>query len=125
MRTGILAAVISYERIRSLRPVQVGDHYPTKSLRGPESGLMEPLQGAMAVAVDMRSFPMDERLLRRLWSKFTFTSDQKGVLLVVEDYMSLIQEIDFHRQRYLDRKAGRGQRSGDIFERMASHKNSR
>jgi hypothetical protein len=39
---------------------------------------------------------------------------------VVNDALGLIQEIDSHRERYLDRKAGRGEGPRDVFERVAA-----
>ena len=116
IRAGLVPLVISYSRINSLRPVQVGQQYPPKTLKGREHRLVEPFLGSTAVGVDMRSFPMSETTLRRIWSKFMFLADQKGVLLLVVDAMVLIQEIDALRSRYMDRKAGRDDGPQDIFD---------
>lgn len=122
VRAGLVPLVISYARVRSLRPVQVGQQYPPKSLKDRELGLMEPLLGMTAVAVELKSFPTSETTLRRLWSKFMFAADKKGVMLVVKDALGLIQEIDGHRERYLDRKAGRDKGPQDVFDRAAAQR---
>lgn len=121
IRAGLVPQVVSYTRIRQLRPVQVGKQYPKSSLKGPEFDLLEPYMGQTAVAMDLKAFPMEEKMLRRLWSKFLFTTDQKGLLFIVEDYQLLKHEIDAHNQA---RKAGSQGESGDIFERVAGrHRN--
>jgi len=122
IRAGLVPLVISYSRVNSLRPVQVGQQYSPKSLKGRDRSLVEPFFGSTAVAVDLRSFPMSEATLRRFWSKFMFLTDRKGVLLVVEDAMVLIQEIDALRSKYLDRKAGRDSATQDVFERAVSQR---
>jgi hypothetical protein len=118
VRAGIVPLAISYSRINSLRPVQVAGQYPPKSLKGRDRALLEPFFGTTAVSVDLKSFPLDEALLRRLWHKFMFTKDMKGVMLVVEDALGLMQEIDHQRQRYFERKTAE-EKPRDLFERVA------
>lgn len=118
VRAGIVPLSVSYARIRSLRPVQVGEQYPPKTLKGSERALLEPFFGKTAVAVDLKSFPLNEALLRRLWPKFMFTKDMKGLMLVVEDALGLIQEIDHHQTRYFERRNSE-EKPRDLFERVA------
>ena len=125
VRAGLIPLAISYARLRSLRPVRVGNMHPRRSLKGSGRAVMEPLLGETAVAVDLQSFPMNEKLLRRLWVKYMFITDRKGLMLLVRDHMGLTQEIDSHRQRYMERRAGRGQTPKDVFERVASEHSDR
>lgn len=120
VRAGILPMAISYSRIRRLRPVRLGNHYPPSSLKGGERALLEPYVGLTAAGVDVHSFPMSDAILRRLWNKFTFLSDTQGLLLLVKDAMGLLQEIDDQYQAYRARKVGRGETSRDVFERIAT-----
>ena len=122
VRAGVVPVAISYTRISKMRPVQVGQQFPPKTLKGNEHALMHPFLADTAVAIDLRAFPMGEKTLRRLWSKFMFVSDEKGLMLLVKDYALLNREIDDFRQRYLDRMSDSGE-SGDIFERVA-HRHS-
>jgi hypothetical protein len=94
VRTGLLALDISYRRIRQIRLVQFGVQYPPDELRARDLSLVRPFLGSSCTAVDMRSWPIDRRLLKRLWIKFMFGQEGDSILFVVEDAMRLNQLID-------------------------------
>jgi hypothetical protein len=125
VRAGLVPLKISYGRIVSIRLTRPAHQYPPSTLRPGERALVEPFLGQPATAVDLRSFPMNVGTLRRLWSKFMFLTDHPGLMFVVDDAMLLNQQIDDCRQRRLDQKAGRVQRSMDPFERLSSQQRRR
>jgi hypothetical protein len=125
VRAGLFALNISYKRIVSIRLTRLAHQYPPKTLRAGERALLEPFWGLPATAVDLRSFPMSERMLRWLWGKFMLLTDHPGLLLVVEDAMLLNQQIDDRRQRRLEHRTGRAQRSTDAIDRLASQQRRR
>jgi hypothetical protein len=129
VRTGLVALDISYRRIKQIRLVQFGVQYPPDDLRARELSLVRPFIGISCTAVDMRSWPLDRRLLKYLWIKFMFAREGDSILFVVEDAMRLNQLIDervttrqsaemIERRGYKDPiarvadKQGSGKRSG-------------
>jgi hypothetical protein len=122
---GLVPLKISYGRIVSVRLTHLARQYPPSTLRPGERALVEPFLGQPATALDLRSFPMQEGMLRRLWSRFMFLTDHPGLMFVVDDAMLLNQQIDDRRQKWTDRKAGRVQRSMDPFERLSSQQRRR
>jgi hypothetical protein len=94
VRTGLLALDVSYRRIRQIRLVQLGVQYPPDSLRARHLALVRPFMGISCTAVDMRSWPLDRRLLKALWVRFMFAREGDSLLFVVEDAMRLNQLID-------------------------------
>jgi hypothetical protein len=94
VRTGLLALDVSYRRIKQIRLVQFGVQYPPDEMRARDLRLVRPFVGISCTALDMRSWPLDRRLLKYLWIKFMFAREGDSILLVVEDAMRLNQLID-------------------------------
>jgi hypothetical protein len=92
VRAGLVRIVISYTRIKLIRPVQVGRQHPPDSLRPGERALLAPYFDQVATAVTLRSWP--KLPLRVLWNKFMFTGTGDGLLFIVEEPMVLNQQLD-------------------------------
>jgi len=95
IQAGLMAINISYRRIKQIRLSQVGVQYPADTLRGSDADLLDPLLGLPCTVVDLRSWPWPGfDWLKRLWSRFMFSSSGTALMLVVTDAMVLNQQID-------------------------------
>jgi hypothetical protein len=98
VKAGLIPVDISYARIKQIRLVQFDLQYPLDKMRGSDYALVEPFEGSTCTAVDLKSLPkpFTPQLLRRIWSRFMFTGDSDGriLMLVVTDPMVLNQQID-------------------------------
>lgn len=95
IQAGLLAINISYRRIKQIRLSQVGTQYPEDMLHGADADLIDPLLGVSCTLIDMKSWPSPGYpWLRRLWSRFMFSSDGAALMLVPPDAMVLNQQID-------------------------------
>ena len=108
VRAGLIPLDISYRRIKQIRVMEFGYHYPLESLRPRERALVRPFIGYACTVVDLRSWPLDRRLLRWLWSKFLFGRDGESLLLLVEDALPLNQQIDSLLVQWQTRAKQRG-----------------
>jgi hypothetical protein len=121
VRAGLVGMNISYRRITSVFPISLEQHYPPAGLKRWERIMVEPLLKISSTGVELKGFPMDERWLRRLWSKFMFMTKQKGLILTVRNPLLLNQQIDHHRDRFLERLEKRHKKEPeDLFERIIS-----
>lgn len=125
VQAGFVPLNISYGRIKQTRLTQLAAQYPLDNLRGASYALLEPFAGYSCSAVDMASYPMDRKLLERLWNRFMFNKEGTGLLFVVDDAITLNQQIDHYRQKRAERVAGRAQRYTDPIERVAGKKKTR
>jgi hypothetical protein len=92
VRAGLIRVVLSYSRVKQIRPVQVGRQYPPGSLRPGQRALLAPYLDQVATAVILRSWP--DLPLHTLWHKFMFTGTKDGLLFIVEKPMVLNQQLD-------------------------------
>jgi hypothetical protein len=117
VRAGLLPLDISYGRIRNRRLTTLGAYFPPEGLKNREYGLLEPLLEHTCTVVDLKSWPLDLRLLKMLWSKYLFAKTE-GLILAVDDPMVLNQEIDGAITARQTRRKGGG-RYVDPIERAA------
>ncbi len=117
VRAGLLSLDISYGRIINRRLTTVAAYYPAKSLKAGEYALLEPLLDNPCTVVDLKSWPLELRLLKLLWSKYLF-AESVGLIFAVDDPMVLNQEIDEAITRRQTRRKGGG-RYVDPIERAA------
>ena len=123
IRAGFVGMNISYRRITSIFPISLEQHYPPDRLKRWERVLVEPLLKISSTAVELRGFPMDERWLRRLWSKFLFTTKQKGIVLTVRNPLLLNQQLEHHRDRFLEHLEKRRKKEPeDLVDRILSRR---
>jgi hypothetical protein len=88
---------ISYRRMQGVRPVLVQQIFPKDEIRRSQLNALEPYYGKTAVVLELRSFPVNESLLKLLLPSWMFTSQFKGLVLIVPDWMKLSTEIDTFR----------------------------
>lgn len=90
---------ISYKRIRTLRPYKFVPQVP-----GGQRHLVEPYMGQTAVALELSSYPIAERMLRFWLHPTMFSKDFKGLVLLTADWMKLSHEIDSYSSDWKGRK---------------------
>lgn len=95
--TPFLRMNISYRRMRSVRPVLVQQVFPKEEINRSQRNTLEPFFGKTAVVLELRSFPINESLLRFILPSTMFSSQFKGLVLIVPDWMKLSTEIDTFR----------------------------
>lgn len=85
--------VMSYSRIRNVRPVK----FAPRKLKDSQRSLVEPFLGQTILGLDLHTYPLSERWLRFGLHRFMFSEDFTGLLFHVRDWMSLSSEIDSFR----------------------------
>ncbi len=93
LQTPIYRLKVSYRRIHNTRPLDIVKVFPPGSLHGRERRLLEPFYGDTALGVDLRGWPLSPGLLRLFFSRFLLAPDQPGLLLVVDDWMALSNQL--------------------------------
>ncbi len=99
---------ISYGRIHSVTPTAMSQQYPREQLSGHEQGLLSGFTGHTCVLVELRSLPKGYGH-RRLWfHRLLFGETRPGLLLLVEDWMALSQDIDGAHTAWQERRKQHG-----------------
>jgi hypothetical protein len=109
IQTPLYPIVISYKRIKETRPNPLFQIYRQGKLSRLEQNvvLAEKTGGQTAIVVDMVSWPMSLGYMKLWMSNLLFTPDSRGLVLWVEDWMTLNREISDFKDRWRDRKLGR------------------
>ncbi len=106
IQTPFYPLVVSYRRVMGTRPVQVAKLFDWEKDKRARSWPKR-YWGMTAMAVDLKSFPMDPRWLRLWLDPHLFLPDGIGFVFLVEDWMDLSQEFNGFLAAYRDRKSGR------------------
>lgn len=121
LQTPIYRLKVSYRRIQATRPVDLARAFPPSSLRPADRTLLAPFFGRTAVGIDLTELPLSRRLLGLFLHRFFFAPDQTGLLLIVEDWMALSQQlgvrVDAWRQARQDRPQRQGPGAGRLLDR--------
>ena len=97
--TPLFRLAVSYARIRNVRPVK----FTPPQLGWSQRRFLEPFLGMTVVSVDLKSFPLSERLLRLWLNPYLFSGDSTGFLLLTKDWMATSRDIDVHRTEWATR----------------------
>lgn len=93
LETPIYRLKISYRRIDNTRPIDFARMFSPKAMSRPNRKLLEPFFGMTALGVDLRSYPLPTRLLRLFFNRFAFATDRPGLVLLVDDWMALSNQL--------------------------------
>ena len=98
--------VFSYKRVRETRPNTLFYVFDKGGLsRGERKfALDDKIGGQTAVIVEMNSWPMSMRWMRFWLGNLVFSSDNRALVLWVEDWMALNREISDYKDRWRERK---------------------
>ncbi|MEP7287727.1 MAG: hypothetical protein ABI947_18390 [Chloroflexota bacterium] len=110
---------VSYQRINSVQPVQVGRVFDIKSIKKErEQKLIKPLLAEPAVELVLSSFPLPESQLRKAFTQFLFSTRNIGFIFIVPKPSALSNEISTFMQRAADERDADQQRYLDPIERL-------
>jgi hypothetical protein len=109
---------ISYRRVKIAQPVQVGQVFPKKELKGMGKPLLRPLLTTTAVELQVKSWPGSQRRLRRMLGTHLFSPRADAWIFIVPDYSALIRQIDTAIQRKIEAERGTASGYEDPFERL-------
>jgi hypothetical protein len=109
IQTPLYPIVISYKRMKETRPNPLFQVFRRDKLSRVERGLVldDKVSGQTAVVINMLSWPMRLTYLKFWLSNLMVTSDNRGLVLWVEDWMTLNRELGDFKDRWRDRKTGR------------------
>ena len=109
IQTPLYPIVISYKRMKETRPNPLFQVFHRDKLSRVERSVVldDKVGGQTALVIDMASWPMRVSYLKFWLSNLMFTSDNRGLVLWVEDWMTLNRELGDFKDRWRDRKTGR------------------
>ncbi|MBI5959420.1 MAG: hypothetical protein HY866_11835 [Chloroflexi bacterium] len=110
--------LVSYRRINMVQSVQALQLFSRESLKGMSKPLMSPLMAMTAVEVQVKSWPVSKKRLRRMISRYMFSPRVEGWVFIVPNYSILMRQIEEQRQKHEDDLQGKTSGSyKDPFER--------
>ncbi|MBN1201503.1 MAG: hypothetical protein JXJ20_06570 [Anaerolineae bacterium] len=118
IRTPFYRVLVSYRRIRQYQPVQVGQVFSRKELKGMGKPLIRPLLGMTAVEMQMKSWPAPKQRLRRFLGNYMLAPQGEAWLFIVPDYSVLIRQLDAAIQQKLHEEKGGAVGYEDPIERL-------
>ena len=107
VRTPFLSVAISYQRILQARPIKFRSQLNLSKIKSPRRRMVQPFLGYTALLLELRGFPVSERRLRTWLPWFMFTTEVTGLVLVIEDWMALSQQITSFSDRAIARRQAR------------------
>jgi hypothetical protein len=93
VQTPIYRLKISYQRIRSVRPIDVSRSVTPAMLTARQRKELAPFLGKTVLGIDLREWPLPRWLLRLFLSRWMLANDQQGLVLYVEDWMGLSNQL--------------------------------
>ena len=114
----------AYQRINSIQPVLVGRVFPLEDLKKErERELIKKLVGETAIEINLSSYPLPEKQLRKRFSRLLFSPKNNGFVLIVPKPSQLSIELNTFNQRALDKRDEAQQRYMDPIERLKYQNN--
>jgi len=114
--------VFSYKRVRETRPNTLFYVFDKGGLSRSERkfALDDKHGGQTAVIVEMSSWPMSMRWMRFWLGNLVFSSDNRALVLWVEDWMTLNREISDYKDRWRERRkqARAGGQSANLYREV-------
>ncbi len=92
--TPLLRFRISYQRIRSVRPLLVQQIFPPEASNWAQRSYLEPFYGQTALVMDMKGYPLNPALMKLFMPAQLFAPQSTGLVLMVPDWMKLSTELD-------------------------------
>jgi hypothetical protein len=103
IQTPFLPVVISYARVRETRPNALFEIFKRDKVSRREARFLEKISGQTAIVVDVNSLPMSIGWLKFWMSNLMFTPGNDGLVLWVEDWMTLNRELADFKDRWRER----------------------
>jgi hypothetical protein len=93
LQTPIYRINLPYKHIHNTRPVEVQKIFPPSKCSSSQRDFLRPFYGHTALAVDLKGLPPPSFFLRLFFHRFTFSPDTPGIVLLVEDWLGLSNEL--------------------------------
>jgi hypothetical protein len=94
MVTPFINLKISYQRVRSIHPVNFVQIFPIKETSWSQRRFLEPFYGKTALALELTKLPLSRSFLSLFFGPQTFLPTSTGFVLLVDDWMELSTDID-------------------------------
>ena len=92
--TPFLRLKISYRRVTGIRATQFQALFSPQQARFFERGSLEPFYAATVVLVELTDYPLSQRSMRLFFPRHFFTPGKSGLVLLVNDWIGLSQDLD-------------------------------
>ncbi|HLF25589.1 MAG TPA: hypothetical protein VJG32_04585 [Anaerolineae bacterium] len=102
IQTPLYPLVISYQRIVATRPNQWGRIFPPEKIKRSQRRLLDGILGEGVLVFDLKSWPVSPRFLKLWMPDVMFLPGNQGLVLWVEDWMTLNREIVDSKDRRRD-----------------------
>ncbi|MFP3854029.1 MAG: hypothetical protein ACLFWD_07015 [Anaerolineales bacterium] len=100
LRTPLYRLQISYRRLLSIKPINLVKSFPPSTLTRAERQLLGPFMNQPAVGIELRSYPMKPWLLRLFFHRFFFSPESTGIVIIVNDWMKLSEQLSDRYERW-------------------------
>ncbi len=107
IRTHFFPLVISYGRLNVIRTTPFKVHYPPDKLSWSQRRVVEKLYGHTCILVELRGYPVSRLMLRLLVNRFLLPPNMDGLVLLVQDWLQLSNEIEGARAEWVNRRFSR------------------
>jgi hypothetical protein len=107
LRTPLLPMVISYGRLNTIRTTPFKAQYPPEQLSWSQRRLAEKLYGRTSLLVELNSYPLSPRILSLLLGRFLLPLNSTGLVLLVEEWLQLSNEIEGARAEWITKRMPR------------------
>ena len=104
LRSPTKSVKVSYGRILSVTTTQPAQHFQLSELNRRERALVKPYHQQTCVFVSLNSFPKSLRNRRRQFLRSLFGFRERGILLIVSDWLALSRNLEDARQRWREAK---------------------
>jgi len=92
--TPFIRLKISYRRVRTTHPLEFHQLFPPSKAGWADRRLLEPFYGKTVLVVGLSEFPLSQSVLRLFLPRVMFSTQAKGLVLVVKDWMALSTELE-------------------------------
>ncbi len=117
IRTPLAPIVVSYARLLQVHPDQFHEQVPSQRLNRSHRRLLEPFLSDMALVLELKEYPMGKKTLRLWLSEFMFAANAKGLVLLVEDWTALSEQISACFERWVTPRRLQQQRIKSVLRR--------
>ena len=104
IRSPLFRLVISYGRVYLVRPTPIKTQFPPESLSWTRRRLVEQLYGHTCLVVEVKTYPLSDRLLALFMNRFLLSTQVTGFTLLVEDWLQLSGEIEGARANWVNQR---------------------
>ncbi len=96
---------ISYQRVRSLHPVNFVQLFPIQDASWSQRRFLEPFYGKTALALELTKLPLSRGFLRMFFGPQMFLPTTLGFVLLVDDWLELSTDLDSRIGKWRQNKA--------------------